>query len=48
MKDIELPKERGTNMRTTRLIAFLVGLQLIAMVTADASAMYHPRRSLSA
>jgi len=29
-------------MRTTRLIAVLVGLAAIAMVTADASAYYHP------
>jgi hypothetical protein len=36
------PKERGMNMRTTRLIAVLVGLAAIAMVTADAHAIYHP------
>jgi hypothetical protein len=29
-------------MKTTRLIAMLVGLAAIAIVTADASAMYHP------
>lgn len=30
------------NMRTTRLIAVLVGLAAIAMVAADAHAIYHP------
>ncbi len=42
MKDTERPNERGMNMRTTRLIAVLVGLAAIAMVAADASAYYHP------
>jgi hypothetical protein len=42
MKDTEQPTERGKSMRTTRLIAVLVGLAAIAMVAADASAYYHP------
>jgi hypothetical protein len=42
MKDTERPNERGMNMRTTRLIAVLVGLAAIAMVAADAHAIYHP------
>jgi len=41
MTNTEQPTERGTNMRATRLIAVLVGLAAIAMITADASAMYH-------
>lgn len=45
MKETEQPTERGAKMRTTRLIAVLVGFAAIAMVTADAHAYYHPGMS---